>query len=94
MVAFVPPFLLFMNPLVNKAIEAGIRIAPKVAKKLPSKINYNPQNIKMVVQDLSKGLSKAQIKGFWDFRGKFGELAKGREYFVRVGNKFVKRIKK
>ena len=87
-----------MNPLlVNKAIETGIRVAPKVAniaKKLPSKINYNPQNIKMVVQDLSKGLSKAQIKGFWDFRGKFGELAKGREYFVRVGNKFVKRIKK
>ena len=84
-----------MYPLVNKAIEVGIRVAPKVAKKLPSKVNYNPQNIKRVVQDLTNGLGPLERKGFWDFRPMVGQgVGKGGEYFVKVGNKFVKRIKK
>ena len=87
-----------MNPLVNKAIDVGIKVAPKaasMAKKLPSKVNYSPRTIKIVAEDLTKGLSKAQIKGYWDFRPKMGQgVAKGKEYFVRVGNKFVKKIKK
>jgi len=85
-----------MNPLlVKKAIEVGIKVAPKVAKKLPSKVNFNPHSIKIAAQDLSKGLGPREREGFWDFRPMMGKgVAKGREYYVKVGNKLVKRIKK